>query len=425
VAPIISFERVGKRYKLNNDRPRSLRDIFVRPRSAGRIAPANSAVLWALRDVSFEIERGETVGLIGANGAGKSTALKLISRVIVPNEGRVGVTGRVAALLELGSGFHPELSGRDNIYLSGALVGMGRAEMSRKYDSIVEFANLEKFIDMPVKHYSSGMFARLAFAVSIHLEPEVLLVDEVLAVGDYAFQRRCLDRIAEFQRAGVTVCFVSHAADAVRDLCTRAIWFADGCVVADGPAENVLRRYQDEALTREEQRLAKGAELDASQRWGSRRIEFTSVRLLDAQDHERHIYETGEPMVVQMSYLARERVASAVFGVAIHRLDGFHVTGPNTAFAGLHLPDIVGAGTIRYRIPYMPLLEGQYGVTAAAHNEADTEMFDYHDRAYPFRVVNPPGGFGERYGLMTLRGEWQLPGAPEPLAPLAHAAPQA
>jgi len=422
VTPVVVFEQVGKRYTLHHDRPRSFREIFVRRKLTNLAGSAGSDVLWALRDVSFEIGRGETVGLIGANGAGKSTALKLISRVIVPNQGRIRVNGRVAALLELGTGFHPELSGRDNIYLSGALAGMGRQAIARQYDSIVAFSDLENFIDMPVKHYSSGMFARLAFAVSVHLDPELLLVDEVLAVGDQAFQRRCLDRIAEFQRAGVTVCFVSHAADAVRDLCTRAIWFDHGCVIADGPAESVLRRYQDEALKREEQRLASGAGPDPSLRWGNRRIEITSVRLLDSQGQERHIYETGEPLVVQMGYLAREPVESPVFGVAIHRLDGIHVTGPNTAFSGLHLPAVVGAGTVKYRVPYIPLLDGQYGITAAVHNEADTEMFDYHDRAYPFRVVNLPGGFGERYGLMTLRGEWQVLAAPEPAAPLASAA---
>ena len=408
---IITFEGVSKRYQFANDRPRSLRELFVRRQFANLVTPARSGVLWALRDVSFEIVRGETVGLIGANGAGKSTALKLISRVIVPNEGRMAVNGRVAALLELGAGFHPDLSGRDNIYLSGALVGMGRAEMARKFDSIVAFSNLEDFINMPVKHYSSGMFARLAFAVSIHLEPEVLLVDEVLAVGDQAFQRRCLDRIAEMQRAGVTVCFVSHSADAVRDLCSRAIWFDHGRVAADGPAEGVLE---------EEQRLASLAAPDSRWRWGSRRIEFTSVRLMDGQGQERHIYETGQSLVVHMDYVAHEPIPSPVFGVALHRLDGAHISGPNTAFSGVHLPTVVGAGTVQYRIPFIPLLDGMYEFSVALHNEADTEMFDYHDRTYPFRVVNPSGGIGERYGFMTLRGEWQVPA----VAPIALAASQ-
>jgi len=223
--PIVVFDQVDKRYQLRRDRPRSFRELFVRraalgaaSKLAGAAPAAEDDVLWALKAVSFEIQPGETVGLIGANGAGKSTALKLMSRVIVPNAGRVQVNGRVAALLELGTGFHPELSGRDNIFLSGALAGMGQAEMVRKFPAIVDFSQLENFIDMPVKHYSSGMFARLAFAVSIHLEPELLLVDEVLAVGDQAFQRRCLDRISELQRAGVTVCFVSHAPDIVVEL---------------------------------------------------------------------------------------------------------------------------------------------------------------------------------------------------------------
>jgi homopolymeric O-antigen transport system ATP-binding protein len=223
VAPIVAFDQVGKRYKLDRDRPRSFREVFVRRRLAGRAVVTDPNALWALRNVSFGIERGETVGLIGSNGAGKSTALKLISRVVLPNEGQITVGGRVAALLELGSGFHPELSGRDNIYLSGALSGMGRAEMSGKYEAIVDFAELADFIETPVKHYSSGMFARLAFAVSVHIDPEVLLVDEALAVGDHAFQRKCLDRIAEMTQRGVTICMVSHSAEIVRTMCSRAI----------------------------------------------------------------------------------------------------------------------------------------------------------------------------------------------------------
>jgi lipopolysaccharide transport system ATP-binding protein len=184
------------------------------------------------------------VALIGPNGAGKSTALKLISRVIAPTAGHVRVAGRVAALLELGTGFHPDLSGRDNVFLSGALIGMDRDAMRRKFDSIVAFSELADFIDVPVKHYSSGMFARLAFAVSIHLDPEVLLVDEVLAVGDQAFQLKCLDRIGQLQAAGVTICLVSHSLDTVRSVCRRALWFDHGRVRADGPVDSVVLQYQ-------------------------------------------------------------------------------------------------------------------------------------------------------------------------------------
>ena len=435
MTPIVVFDQVDKRYKLRQDRPRSFRELFVRratgasratpsgPASlAGRAAAAGDDILWALRGVSFEIHPGETVGLIGSNGAGKSTALKLMSRVIVPNSGRVQVNGRVAALLELGTGFHPELSGRDNIFLSGALAGMGQTEMLRKFPLIVDFAQLESFIDMPVKHYSSGMFARLAFAVSIHLEPELLLVDEVLAVGDQAFQRRCLDRIAELQRAGVTVCFVSHAPDIVMELCSRAIWFDHGRMIADGPADIIVRRYLDHSFGPAGQAGAQPAELAADQRWGNRRVTIERVRLLDEQGVAQPMFETGQPFRLELDYWAPEPVAEVVFGMALQRHDGVHISGPNTHFAGLSLPPLHGRGTISYRVAALPLLEGRYDLSVSAHNRADTEMFDYHDRAYAFRVVQRELGQRERYGFITLAGEWQVrPGAPPEPQPAGQA----
>ena len=419
MTPIIVFDQVDKRYKLRQDRPRSLRELFVRRASlTGRAAPPAGDVLWALRGVSFDIQPGETVGLIGSNGAGKSTALKLMSRVIVPNAGRVQVNGRVAALLELGTGFHPELSGRDNIFLSGALAGMGQAAMQRKFPAIVEFAQLENFIDMPVKHYSSGMFARLAFAVSIHLEPEVLLVDEVLAVGDQAFQRRCLDRIAELQRAGVTVCFVSHAPDIVMELCSRAIWFDHGQLTADGPAETIVRRYLDYSFGPAGQTGAQAAELSAGQRWGNRRVSIQRVRLLDEAGVAQPVFETGQPFRLELDYWAAEPVAEVVFGMALQRHDGVHISGPNTHFAGLRLPPLHGAGTVSFRVAALPLLEGRYDVSVSAHNQADTEMFDYHDRAYSFRVTQRASGPRERYGFITLGGEWRVTPAAVPASVL-------
>jgi lipopolysaccharide transport system ATP-binding protein len=409
MTPIIVFEQVGRSYRLRPDRPRSVREFLVRrPAFAGRPAAKDAGILWALREVSFAIEPGETVGLIGANGAGKSTALKLISRVIVPTEGRLQVNGRVAALLELGTGFHPDLSGRDNIFLSGALAGMGRSEMARRYAPIVEFAELEDFIDVPIKHYSSGMFARLAFAVSIHLEPEVLLVDEVLAVGDQAFQRRCLDRIAELQRQGVTICFVSHAPDVVREICSRAIWFDHGRLVADGPADGIVGRYLDHSFGPAGRSGARPAELGTDQRWGSRRVQIERVRFLDEHGALQPVFQTGRPFTMELDYWAPEPVRDVVFGMAVQRHDGVHISGPNTHFAGLALPPLHGRGTISYSVPFLPLLDGRYDVSVSAHNRSDTEMFDYHDRAYSFRVTNREGGARERYGLMTLRGEWQV-----------------
>ena len=406
-APIITFQNVSKRYVLRHERPRSFREVFATllRRQPARVTRAN---LWALQGASFSIDRGESVGLIGPNGAGKSTALKLISRVIVPTAGQIGVYGRVASLLELGTGFHPDLSGRDNVFLNGALIGMGSAEMRRKYDAILDFSELADFIDVPVKHYSSGMFARLAFAVSIHLDPEVLLVDEVLAVGDQAFQRKCLDRISRLQSEGVTICIVSHSLDTLRTVCSRAIWFDHGHIRADGPADRVIRQYVDLGVDQAARQLVETAAAEASEarRWGSRKVEITGVQLTNAAGAPQTVYATGEPLVVHLDYLAREPIADAVFGLAMFRQDGLHLTGPNTSFSGLTLPVLHGTGTVTYTIPYLPFLDGLFQVSAAVHAPGDGEMYDYHDRSYTFRVINRDDGPRERYGVVSTGGAW-------------------
>jgi ABC-type polysaccharide/polyol phosphate transport system ATPase subunit len=435
VPPIVTFDRVGKRYRLHRDRPNSFRELFVRRRLSSGPAEADPDALWALRDTSFEFGSGETVGLVGSNGAGKSTALKLISRVMMPNEGSVTVNGRVAALLELGTGFHPELSGRDNVYLSGALSGMGRDEISRKYDLIVDFAELASFMDIPVKHYSSGMFARLAFAVNIHINPDLLLVDEALAVGDHAFQRKCLERIAELPQTGVTVCLVSHAPEAIRALCSRAIWLDHGRVMADGDASRVVLQYLTFATEQEAARLARTAEakrkisLPGSHKspgaaddagntsvLGRPAFQITHVRILNSEGQEQIVFETGDSLTLEIEYETDKPVETPVFGMAVHRHDGVHVTGPNTAMAGLNLPMVEGRGLVRYRVPSLPLLDGLFHVSVAIVNHDDSFIFDYHDRLYPFRIVNQSDKVKEHRGMITLDGIWQhLPAAmPEP-----------
>jgi lipopolysaccharide transport system ATP-binding protein len=254
----ICVEGLGKQYRIGvaqggRYRYRTIRETLVDAakgpfRRAGRIIRGQSAAelddtIWALKDVSFEVQRGEVVGIIGRNGAGKSTLLKVLSRITEPTEGEAWIHGRVGSLLEVGTGFHPELTGRENVYLNGAILGMKRAEIARKFDEIVDFAELEKFIDTPVKHYSSGMYVRLAFSVAAYLEPEMLLVDEVLAVGDAAFQKKCLGKMGAVAREGRTVLFVSHNMNAVRRLCGRVIWLREGAVETDGPVSSVTREY--------------------------------------------------------------------------------------------------------------------------------------------------------------------------------------
>ena len=404
---VVRLEGISVRYRLPHERYATLKEHTIRWLQR-RIRYDD---FWALRDVDVEVAQGQVVGIIGRNGAGKSTLLKVISRVLRPTQGRVWVCGRVAPLLEFGAGFHPELSGRENVFLNGAILGFSHAEMQRKFQRIVEFAELGDFIDAPLRTYSSGMIVRLGFAVATDVEPSILIVDEVLSVGDAAFQKKSIERIQGFRAAGTTILLVSHNMGLVESMCDRAIWLDHGRVLADGPADSVVHQYLNRDVEIEAGRLANSQSPGSEQRWGSRQIGIGRVSLLNGRGEEQRVFKTGESLILKMEYEAHTPIPSPIFGMAIHRQDGTHISGPNTSFAGLTLPTLEGKGTVTYRIPYLPLLEGLYYITVAVTNHEDTEVFDYHDRSYPFRVVNENGNSHERYGLMTLRGEWQV--APE------------
>jgi lipopolysaccharide transport system ATP-binding protein len=259
-------------------------------------------------------------------------------------------------------------------------------------------------MDVPVKHYSSGMYARLAFSVSIHIDPDILLVDEVLAVGDQSFQQKCLDRIATLKRAGVSLCFVSHSLETARAVCTRGLWIERGQLRADGPIDEVAEAYLDWVANRLPASVTATAGSDL--RHGNRKVEVTRVALLDGQGAECQTFHTGQPLRVAIEYRVNSPVADMIVGLGVHRLDGVHVTGPNTSTTPLHLPAPSGHGVVLFTVPALPLLEGHYQVSIALHNRADTEFYDYFDRAFGFQVSNSQGEFPERYGLLTLGGEW-------------------
>jgi ABC-type polysaccharide/polyol phosphate transport system ATPase subunit len=415
MAPALEFEEVSKRFIVHHERPRSFQELAV---SFFKRNNTSREELWALRDVSFAVERGETLGLIGPNGAGKSTALKLISCILEPTLGRIRVDGRISALLELGMGFHPDLTGRENVYLNGSILGLSRREMREKFEDIVRFAELERFIDIPVKHYSSGMYMRLGFAIAIHVDPDILLIDEILAVGDQSFQRKCLDRINEMRRRGVTILFVSHDLEAVRSLCERAIWLEGGRVQAEGPTREVVDRYLMRVHEKERADLAaqqtppvealSGEEASVEggrKRWGSGEVEITEVRFLDKDGRERHVFRTGEPLVACIRYIAHRRVEKPVFGVAIHRSDGVQVNGPNTKFAGYPIDAIEGEGEIHYIIESLPLLEGTYQFSATCYDYACAHPYDHHHRIYTFRVQR--GEVREEFGVLYIPSRWE------------------
>ncbi len=400
---VIRLESASVRYRVPQERIGTFKEYLIRW-VQGKL---KNRSFFALDDVSFGVQRGEVFGLIGQNGAGKSTLLKLIARVLQPSQGRVLVAGKVAPLLEMGAGFHPELTGRENIYLNGAMLGYTRREMAKKFDQIVDFAELWDFIDAPIRTYSSGMWARLGFAVATDVDADILIVDEVLSVGDDSFQRKSAERIEAFREKGVTILLVTHNMALVKKLCQRAAWLDQGKLVDVGSVEVVVDHYLQSVRDKENKRLTEERYDNAERQWGTKKIVITAVRLLDEHKHPQHIFYTGQPLVLEMDYLANEPVESPAFGVALHRQDGFHITGPNTSLAGLDLGTISGTGRITFTVPQLPLLPGKYYFSVAATKGDDSEIYDYHDRQYPIQIDNEGRGVNERYGLLTLQGKWQ------------------
>lgn len=413
---IIQVEKLGKIYRLGEQEPyHALRDVLARalaapfrklrsPRLPAR--QADSGYIWALKDVSFEVHQGDVVGLIGRNGAGKSTLLKLLGRVTRPTEGRARVRGRIGSLLEVGTGFHAELTGRENTYLNGAILGMSRQEIARKFDEIVAFAEIEKFIDTPVKHYSSGMYVRLAFSVAAHLEPEILLVDEVLAVGDVAFQKKCLGRMGSVAKQGRTVLFVSHGMAAVALLCKTAIVLDKGRVKTIAPSHQAINEYLVGAMDRNTLIY----NVAGTQRYAAdlrMQIEFLSLEL---EDFPGKIVPADADLSVRMTVRGREPVSGFRFSLTIHLVDGTPVGscfGPQ-----IHSIQNGEVASYRLRLANPSLAPGLYffelGVGTGNEREG-FEEFDVVSDVLHFEVLPPPGKDGTKsewernWGPMRLR----------------------
>jgi lipopolysaccharide transport system ATP-binding protein len=407
--PIIEFNDVSKCFRLDRHKSRTFQQLFInrinRAKNLIMRKPSkgDNDIFWALQNVNFNIYRGETVGLIGSNGSGKSTALKLMSRIISPTAGKVAIRGRVTALLELGAGFHPELSGRDNIILNGTVMGLSRKEIEKKVDSIVEFAELEEFIDAPVKHYSSGMYARLGFAVSVHLDPEVLLVDEALAVGDQHFQEKCQEYMLRLKRKGVTILLVSHSLPSVEQICSRAIWLHHGRVRLDDNVHVVSDAYYKAVL--EEENAQKGTVQWSAGRMGSGEVRIERVELLDRAGIMSNTYRTHDALTLRMYYHALQRIERPLFGIAIeHAASGTIVSGPHTGMADYDIALLEGKGYVDYNLSRLPLLPGEYWLSFSVYDRKEAHEYDYWYQAAKLRVI--PGGTKERYGLIALEGGW-------------------
>ncbi len=376
----------------------------------GRRALSPEASVPALVDVSFEIARGEMVGIVGPNGSGKSTLLKLLAGIVHPTRGSVEVRGRLAALLELGAGFHPEISGRENIEINGLLLGLSRRQIAERFDEIVRFAELEEFLDAPLKTYSSGMAVRLGFSIAAHSDPDVLLVDEVLAVGDEAFSHRCLEKFAEFERAGKTILVVSHDLALVSQRCRRAIWLDRGRLQADGPARETVTLYRERVAQEEgNRRQAVGSQLSAvgppreregvpltpplsrrerekTARIGSGAVVVEEVTLLDGQGRPAGRIVSGEPAVLQMRVRAAAPLSDFVFGFAVSTVSGQSVFGSNTDIDGFRPGEFDGEARVTLEIPAFALGPGVYSLDAAAHAR-DGAPYDYRRDVLRFEVT--------------------------------------
>ena len=351
-------------------------------------APAADSAVRALTDVSFEVAPGETVGIVGPNGSGKSTLLKLLAGIVRPTEGEVEVRGRLAALLELGAGFHPELSGRENVEVAGLLLGLSRKEIAGRFDAIVRFAELEEFLDAPLRTYSSGMAVRLGFSIAAHSDPDVLLVDEVLAVGDEAFAHRSLEKFSEFEKAGKTILLVSHDLPLVAARCRRAIWLDAGRVAADGPAAETVARYRERVAEREGgRRLAPGPLSRGAESIGSGQARVLAARVLDRAGGPAGTLRSGEPATLEMEVRAEVPLEDFVFGFAISTVSGAPVFGSNTAVDGLVPDAFSGAGRVRLEIPAFSLAPGIYSLDAAVHAR-DGAPFDYRRDILRFEVTS-------------------------------------
>jgi ABC-type polysaccharide/polyol phosphate transport system ATPase subunit len=405
----------------------------------------------ALTDVTFNVPKGSTYGVIGRNGSGKSTALKLVAGITKPTSGTVRVVGRISALIELGAGFHPEISGRENVFINGIMLGLSKREIQERFDEIVDFAELREFIDAPVKTYSSGMYMRLGFAVAIHVNPDVLLIDEVLAVGDEGFTHKCLDKFAEFRRRGKTILLVTHSLNLVERFCDEALWLDEGRALSHGDPKRVVGAYLTKVEQGEAQLLAEttakaveeagrdevgrqdgqdgregqgrhGQEPQAGPeqqerpadpasnmyqavegRWGSREVEITDVALLDASGHQSFVFHTGDRVSIRLKVRAVHPIDDFVFGIGLFNADGVCCYGTNTYLEEMDPEQLAGDAEATFSIDSLDLIEGTYKLDVAVHKR-DGYPYDYHRLLYTFRVKSRT----HDVGIYRPRHQWSF-----------------
>jgi lipopolysaccharide transport system ATP-binding protein len=412
----IELQRVSKSYRLwgRGSQFATLKSALLKR----ELTLAPEASVAALEDVSFAVHRGEAFGIVGRNGSGKSTLLKLMSGILKPTGGAIAVNGRVAALIELGAGFHPEITGRENIYINGIMLGLTRREIDSRFDRIVEFSGIRDFIDQPVKTYSSGMYVRLGFAVAVHVDPDILLIDEVLSVGDEEFSQKCIAKIQEMKYRGVTLVFVTHQLEQVRNLCDRAIWLDHGKVAAMGDPVRVVDEYLQvvaghspatPAVTTETQQPEEPAEPKKDpleeERWGSGEVLLTRVALVDSKGRVLVALGAGTPVTIEVDVEVRAPQEDFVFGIGIYHADGSCVYGTNTDVEGLVAERLEANGRVHFAMPSLDLVAGSYRIDAAVHTR-NGRAFDYRRGVIRFVV----GSRVHDIGVYRPKHEWKFEG---------------
>jgi ABC-type polysaccharide/polyol phosphate transport system ATPase subunit len=355
-----------------------------------------STTFQALKDITFAVPSGQTLGIIGRNGSGKSTLLKLLAGIYRADHGKLVVHGKVGALLELGAGFHPEFSGRENIFINGIVLGLSKREIRQQLDDIIRFAELEDFIDEPVKTYSLGMYMRLGFSIAVHADPDILLIDEILAVGDEGFFQKCYDKLAAFHRRGKTIILVSHDLGTVSRWCDSVVWIEDGMVQAQGLPQRVVDLYRQHVAAQEAEvavgehlriaaEVSQAPEVETANRWGSREVEIVSVKMLHTAGQEQYVYQSGDPVRVVIHYRVHRPVPDTVFGIALMRADGLWCYGTNTAVEDIPLPPLGEEGNAEVLLERIDFVAGTYYLDVAVH-ALDGYPYDYHHGLYSFTV---------------------------------------
>jgi len=403
--PVMKCSSIWLKYRMNNDSQKSLKSLLVNVLKRKR----NIDEFWGLKDITFTLNQGETVGILGPNGSGKSSLVKVLSGIFRPDEGKIMIQGKIAALLEVGAGFQRDLTGRENIFLNGSILGLSQVEIKDKFDEIVSFAELSEFIDTPVRHYSSGMYARLGFSIAAHINPDFLLIDEVLSVGDQLFQKKCYEKINEFKQKNKTIILISHNLAALTELCNRCIWMETGEIVMDDSTHQVINAYvkhnfeKQENRYREESRRMNTNRLNQSKKQSA---QILNVKLLNSKGDETHTVHTGENISIEILFHAFNRTEKPVFGIAFQKRDGTLLAGPNSLFDDYEISAIDGKGKITYKLPEFPLLSGTYTLSASLYDNKLEFAYDYLDKIYPFQVLE--GSTKQKHGFIYLGGSWSI-----------------